>query len=241
MHSILTTHRDPATLSGYLELHVEQGKRLIESGKDIGIVTGIVGIWSFKVRFRGRADHAGTKAMDERSDAAQGACAFTLAVRELVTKDFPGCVATVGKMIFEPGAFNVVPEIVTVSLEFRSERGETLIAMREKLLNQATVESERYGLSVEIEPVERSTPVDMHPDVMQTISQACDALHLSHIKLPSGAGHDAQIIGQVCPAGMIFVPSIGGFSHSPREFTHWKDCVNGANVLLHAALMLADK
>jgi len=239
--SILTAGRDPAMLGGYLELHVEQGRRLMEEGVSIGVVTSIVGIRSFKIRFQGRADHAGTTAMGSRLDASQGASAFALGVRELVMERFPGSVATVGNMIFEPGAFNVVPQSVTVFLEFRVDDDVTLNAMEEVLLERASAEANRLGLRMDAEPVERSTPVRMDADVRASIAEACDRRGLSHADLPSGAGHDAQVLASVCPAGMIFIPSVEGFSHSAREFTEWEDCENGANVLLHTALMLAQK
>lgn len=239
--SILTAGRDTTTLRGYLELHVEQGRRLMEEEISIGIVTSIVGIRSFKICFQGRADHTGTTAMGSRLDACLGASAFALGVRELVMERFPGNVATVGNMVFEPGVFNVVPQSVTVFLEFRADDNTTLDAMEEALLARVSEEADRFRLRTDVEPVERSTPVRMDTGVRESIARACDRLGLSHADLPSGAGHDAQVLAPVCPAGMIFVPSVEGYSHSAREFTEWEDCVNGANVLLHTALMLAQK
>jgi N-carbamoyl-L-amino-acid hydrolase len=231
--------RHPGTIAGYLELHIEQGRRLINQGVQIGIVTGIVGIRSFRIRLIGRADHAGTTPMDQRLDAAQGASAFTLAARELVMKEFPTCVVTVGNMEFEPGAFNVVPQSVAVALEFRADDEEKLDAMQAALLKQAALEAGRFGLKWETEPLDKVAPAHMHGQVQAALAGASEALGLKHTFLPSGAGHDAQCLAGICPAGMIFVPSVGGFSHSPREFTEWEDCVNGANVLLHATLTLA--
>src|SRR5262245_776215 len=118
--SMLNAARPKESLAGYLELHIEQGKRLERAGIDIGIVSAIVGIWSYRLSFIGRADHAGTTTMDDRLDASLGASAFTLATREIVMKDFPNCVVNVGKMEFLLGAFNIVPARVDVSLEFRS-------------------------------------------------------------------------------------------------------------------------
>jgi N-carbamoyl-L-amino-acid hydrolase len=237
--SLFTAGRDPSALVGYLELHVEQGGRLAEAGFDVGIVTAIVGIRSFLVRFLGRADHAGTTPMDRRMDAAQGASAFTLAVREVLLAEFPGCVATVGQMAFEPGVFNVVPEVVAVSLEFRAERRDRLDAIEASLRRQAAGAAQRFGLGLEFQFLDSTPPAPLHEGVQAAIADACHALGLSHTRLPSGAGHDAQCLAAVCPAGMVFVPSVAGYSHSAREFTEWQDCINGANVLLHAALRLA--
>ncbi len=117
---LLEARRDPDALAGYLELHIEQGPRLLDAGVQIGVVTDIVGIASYTLSFFGRANHAGTTPMADRLDAAQGASAFTLAARRLVIEEFPGCVANVGAMRFSPGAFNIVPQAVDLSLEFRA-------------------------------------------------------------------------------------------------------------------------
>jgi N-carbamoyl-L-amino-acid hydrolase len=237
--SLFSAGRGPATVAGYLELHVEQGMRLIEQDMHIGIVTNIVGIRSYRMRFIGRADHAGTTPMNKRLDAAQGASTFTLAARELVMRDFPGYVVNVGNMEFEPGAFNVVPQVVTVALEFRADDDDKLDEMEAALLRQASVEAQRFGLDSQIEHLDSTPPTHMNDQVRDAFAKASKALGLKHTFLPSGAGHDTQTLAEICPAGMIFVPSVGGFSHSSREFTEWEDCVNGANVLLRAALTLA--
>jgi N-carbamoyl-L-amino-acid hydrolase len=148
--------------------------------------------------------------MGSRPDACQGASAFALGVRELVMERLPRSVATVGNMIFEPGAFNVVPQSVTVFLEFRADDNTTLDAMEEALLARASAEADRLGLRTDVEPVERGTPVRMDADVRESIAQVCDRLGLSHADLPSGADHDAQVRAPVCPTGMIFVPSVEG-------------------------------
>jgi len=237
--TLFTAGRDPASLAGYLELHIEQGPRLADGGFDIGIVTNIVGIRSTKIRFLGRADHAGTTPMERRLDAGLGASAFTLAVRECVMDEFPGSVATVGNMDFEPGASNVVPQAVLVSLEFRAEEDATLDAMEESLLKRARLEAGRYSLELDVESLGSAPPARMDIQAQDAFRRAVEMLGLAHTFLHSGAGHDAQCLAPICPTGMIFVPSVSGFSHSSREFTDWYDCVNGANVLLQAALLLA--
>lgn len=239
--SLLSAGRDPAMLGGYLELHIEQGSRLAAAQASIGIVTGIVGIRSFRFRFLGRADHAGTTPMGLRLDAAQGASAFTLAVRETMMDHFAGSVATVGNMAFEPGVFNVVPQAVAVFLEFRADEDAQLDRIQAQLLEQASSAARRFGLNLDVQHLDRTSPAPMHHRAQGAIATACQTLGLRHTTLSSGAGHDAQCLARLCPSGMVFVPSVDGFSHSAREFTEWHDCVNGANVLLHAALALAQR
>lgn len=236
---MLSAARPKGSLAGYLELHIEQGKRLERAGVDIGIVSAIVGIGSYRLSFIGRADHAGTTTMDDRLDASLGASAFTLAARELTMTKFPNCVVNVGKMEFAPGAFNIVPARVDVSLEFRSPDEEEFKRLDAALVELAGTEAARFGLELMIEFLGKHSPSLMSDVVQKAYASACDDLGLSRVSLTSGAGHDGQSLAGLCPVGMIFVPSVNGASHSPREFTEWEDCVNGANVLLLAALMLA--
>lgn len=237
--SILSAVRPKESLAGYLELHIEQGKRLERAGIDVGIVSAIVGIWSYRLSFLGRADHAGTSTMLDRLDASLGASEFTLAARDTVLNDFRDCVANVGNMVFSPGAFNIVPAQVDVSLEFRSSEEEKLQRMDSILLAHAQDAANRFGLELKVEPLGKHTPSLMDGHMRGIFSDSCDELGLTQMSLSSGAGHDGQSFDGLCPAGMIFVPSKEGASHSPREFTEWKDCVNGANVLLQTALKLA--
>jgi len=237
--SMLSAARPKESLAGYLELHIEQGKRLERAGTNIGIVSAIVGIWSYRLSFIGRADHAGTTTMDDRLDASLGASAFTLAAHEIVKRDFPNCVVNVGNMEFVPGAFNIVPARVDVSLEFRSPDEEEFKRLDSVLLERAQEEAKRFGLELKVDFLGKHSPSLMNDQVQSAFAEACNDLGLSHVSLTSGAGHDGQSFDGLCPVGMIFVPSKDGASHSPREFTEWEDCVNGANVLLQTALRLA--
>jgi len=237
--SLLSAARPREALAGYLELHIEQGKRLKRASVDLGIVSAIVGIWSYRLSFIGRADHAGTTTMDDRLDASLGASAFTLAARELVIRDFSNCVVNVGKMEFAPGAFNIVPARVDLSLEFRSPDEEQFNRLDSVLLARAQDDANRFGLELKVEFLGKHSPSLMNDQVQGTFAEACDDLGLSQLSLTSGAGHDGQSFDGLCPVGMIFVPSKDGASHSAREFTKWEDCVNGANVLLQTALRMA--
>jgi hydantoinase/carbamoylase family amidase len=237
--SMLSAARPKESLAGYLELHIEQGKRLERAGINIGIVSAIVGIWSYRLSFIGRADHAGSTTMNDRLDASLGASAFTLAARELVMKEYPNCVVNIGKMEFTPGAFNIVPARVDVSLEFRSPDEAEFNRLDVDLLDLPAREALRFGLEVKVESLGKHSPSLMSDAVQKAYADACDDLGLSHVSLSSGAGHDGQSFDGICPVGMIFVPSVNGTSHSPKEFTKWEDCVNGANVLLQTVLRLA--
>jgi hydantoinase/carbamoylase family amidase len=237
--SMLSATRPKESLAGYLELHIEQGKRLERANIDIGIVSAIVGIWSYRLSFIGRADHAGTTTMEDRLDASLGASAFTLAAREIVINDFLNCVLNIGNMEFAPGAFNIVPAHVDVSLEFRSPDEEEFNRLDSVLLERAQLEANRFGLELKVESLGRHSSSMMSDQVQEAFGNVCDDLGLTHMSFPSGAGHDGQSFDGLCPVGMIFVPSKDGASHSPREFTEWEDCVNGANVLLQTVLRLA--
>lgn len=233
---LLNNQRDPSTLAGYLELHIEQGPNLFKQKIDIGVVSGIVGIYSYLLEFTGRPNHAGTTPIRDRLDAAQGACAFTLAARKIILEDFPDCVANVGRIEFSPGAFNVVPGKATVWLEFRSPDPVELTQLEAAMLNAAEAEANRFGLMLNTTSLDKHIPAPMSETAQEAIHRASEQLGLTHLYLPSGAGHDAQMMAGLCPAGMIFIPSAEGISHSPDEFSTWQDCVNGANVLLQAAL-----
>ena len=237
--SLLRAARPRESLAGYLEVHIEQGKRLERAGVKIGIVSAIVGIWSYRLSFLGRADHAGTTTMEDRLDASLGASAFTLAAREILMRDFPNCVVNVGDMQVAPGAFNIVPARVDVSLEFRSAEEEQFKRLDAALLETAQRAARQFGLELQVESLGKHSPSIMDSQIQGTFADACDQIGLSHLSLASGAGHDGQSFDGVCPVGMIFVPSKDGASHSAREFTDWEDCVNGANVLLQTVLRIA--
>ena len=231
--------RAKESLAGYLELHIEQGKRLERAGVDIGIVSAIVGYGSYRMSYVGRADHAGSTTMEDRRDAGQGVAAFILAARETVMRDFPNCVANVGKIEFAPGASNIVPARADFLLEFRSPDEDQLAKLDVTLMTLAKEKAEKFGLQLIAEPLGKHLPNLMSTEIQEAFKNSCDDLKLSSTVLASGAIHDAQSLVGVCPIGMIFVPSVDGASHAPREFTKWEDCVNGANVLLQTVLRLA--
>jgi N-carbamoyl-L-amino-acid hydrolase len=237
--NMLRAGRAKNSVAGYLELHIEQGKRLERAEINIGIVSAIVGYGSYRLSFIGRADHAGSTSMEDRLDAGQGASAFILAARETVMRDFSSCVANVGKIEFVPGASNIVPARADLLLEFRSPDENQLLQLDAALMELAQAKALQFGLKLLVEPLGKHMPNLMSVDIQQAFEKACDVLSLSSTVLASGAIHDAQSLVDVCPVGMIFVPSVDGASHAPREYTKWDDCVNGANVLLQTVLAMA--
>ena len=230
--------RPPDSLAGFLELHIEQGPRLLEAGADIGIVTGMVGIGSFLLTFTGRADHAGTTPMHARRDAGLGA-AEMIVQSSLAMRSFSDEVINFGHIHFSPGAFNIVPHRAQLTLEYRSPTQTGMDALKSTLTELAHASARKHKLELEIDEQGCVQPTRCSPGIQQAFRQACKRLGLKAVPLPSGAGHDTQALAQVCPAGMIFIPSTGG-SHNPEEFAAWPACVNGANVLLHAVLEFAN-
>jgi N-carbamoyl-L-amino-acid hydrolase len=239
--SILAARRDPSQLAGYLELHVEQGSRMEKAGVQIGAVTHIAGIRFFRLTYTGSPGHGGTIPMEERRDAAWGASAFTLAVREIVMGGFPECFANVGRVEYRPGFFNIIPQQAELALEFRSPDPEQFERLEQALFENAREQARRFNLELEIEFVGKRHPARMDQRIVAAVKESAAALDLSCTEIISRAGHDAQALASICPAGMIFMPSQGGISHSPLEYTRWEDCINGANVLLQTALRYADE
>lgn len=233
-----TVRRRAGEVAAFLELHVEQGGVLEERGIDIGVVEGIVGIKRWNVTVDGSANHAGTTPMDARRDALVGAARF-IDVVSRTARSLPGRqVATVGRIAAAPGAPNVIPGRVTLSLEIRDLAMATIDRLFATLRTEATAIGRDTGTTFAFEQFyeSRAAPTDERLRVL--IARAAAALGLTTLRMPSGAGHDAQSIAQLAPVGMIFVPSLGGISHSPREFTGPRDVVNGANVLLRALVGL---
>ena len=226
--SVLT----PGSRAGYVELHIEQGRVLERGGLDIGIVEGIVGIWYWDVVFDGVASHAGTTPMADRHDALLAAARFVEAVHATVTS-MPGRhVGTVGRLAIHPGAANVIPGRVVATLELRDLVAETVDRLYAAIESRATDIARDTGTTVRLRPSNHVTPAPTHARVRDAIAHAADVLGLTTTQLPSGAGHDAQQMTTICPSGMIFVPSVEGLSHTPRELTKDEDCINGANVML---------
>jgi hydantoinase/carbamoylase family amidase len=224
-------------VGAYLELHIEQGPVLEQNGEDIGVVTAITGLLGFRVRFLGAANHAGTTPMDARRDALAGAARVVLALRE-EAREREGMTANVGKLLVEPGGFNVIPGLAEFTVDVRSptpegyERAEAFV--RETVQRVAAEE----GLGVEISTTHRKPPVALDESLQETLVAAAESEGASYRRMPSGAGHDAMVLAHHVPAAMLFVPSRGGISHSPEEYTPPEQCELGARVLARAVRAL---
>ncbi|MFN8573678.1 MAG: Zn-dependent hydrolase [Gemmatimonadaceae bacterium] len=225
-------------VAAYVELHIEQGGTLEASGTDIGVVQGIVGIGWWDVTIEGFANHAGTTAMNNRRDAMLAAARFTDMVNRVVTSEPGRQVGTVGRLQAFPGAPNVIPGKVILSLEIRELDAARITHFFERIRKEATAIGEATGCTFSYASTHDSAPAICDERVQSTIERVAGSLGLSAKRLPSGAGHDAQHMATIAPSGMIFVPSVGGISHSPREFTKPGDVANGANVLLQTVLAL---
>lgn len=225
--------------SAFLELHIEQGAILDRKDLDIGVVTGIVGLNWWDVTFKGMANHAGTTPMNLRSDALLAASYFIQAVNEEAIKMEGSQVATVGRIEALPGAPNVIPGEVLLSLEIRDLSSDVIQTLYQNIQARAAAISETSGVGITFEPLDTTGfPALTDTSIQQTIENAAQALGLTTLRMPSGAGHDAQDIALIAPVGMIFVPSLGGISHSPDEYTSAEDIAEGTQVLLNALLDL---
>jgi len=228
----------PGSVAAYVELHIEQGGILDEKGLQIGIVEGIVGIHHYDVTIKGFANHAGTTPMDRRQNALLAAAEIALAVDRIV-RSVPGRqVGTVGRLIVKPGAPNVIPGEVDLTVELRDLSTEKIESLWSRIHAEALAIALRSGTSVDYELQHVNAPALSDPKVRAVIADAVQGLGLSSQVMPSGAGHDAQDLARICPMGMIFVPSVKGISHSPLELTRPEDVTNGANVLLQTILRL---
>ncbi len=229
--------RKQGALTAFLELHIEQGAVLEETGVDIGVVEGIVGIKWWDLRITGKPNHAGTTPMDRRQNALLAAARYVLAVDQIIRSEPGTQVGTVGKISAEPGAHNVIPGVVMTSLEIRDLSAEKIDRLFTRIQQAVKDIAAETGTTFHFDLLDvTAVPAMMNDRIRSHILAAADTLGLSTKSMPSGAGHDAQDLARIAPTGMIFVPSRGGISHSPDEFTSAEDMANGAAVLLQALL-----
>ncbi len=229
---LFEVERKRGDIAGYIELHVEQGAILDREKTSIGVVEGIVGIKRWNITVHGFANHAGTTPMDHRQDALYAAARFITEVRRIITAESGRQVATVGRIRAFPGAPNVIPGEVRLSLEIRDLSMEKIDLFFNRIREATTVLAENTDTAFDFEQFYLSPAAVTDARISDLIDASAKELGLSVMHLPSGAGHDAQSIAPIGPIGMIFIPSLNGISHAPSEFTSEQQITDGANVLL---------
>jgi N-carbamoyl-L-amino-acid hydrolase len=227
---------DPADVAGFVELHIEQGPVLETTGCRIGVVTAITGQAKVDVTVTGTANHAGTTPMGCRQDAAVAAAHLVLAVESLAAAGHVH-VATTGVLLAKPGVRNVVSGQAVLGIDIRDLDHDRISAAVARLGDTAASVAQRTRTTIALRPGPAVPAVPTAAWLAGCVAEAADALGAPHQELPSGAGHDAQIMARLGPVGMIFVPSLGGVSHSPAEASTPNDLVLGADVLLRTILM----
>lgn len=223
----------------FIELHIEQGPILEKADHIIGVVTGVQGISWQEVTITGQSNHAGTTPMNLRHDPSYVVAAITVYLRELSQRYAGHQVCTVGKVDLFPNLINVIPAKAIMTLDVRNTDEEILKRAEKEIAEFLESLAQQEGVLITRRVLARYEPVVFHHDIISTVDRVTTALGYTHMQLPSGAGHDAQMFARICPAGMIFVPSINGISHNPAEDTASSDLEAGANVLLHTMLELA--
>ena len=231
---------DPARVHALVELHIEQGAVLEDSGEPIGVVTAIAAPHDFRLRLCGAATHAGATPMRLRRDALAGAAEAIAAVERIARASPSGTtVGTVGVLRLRPGAINVVPGEVELDVDVRDSDPHARAAVVHDVLAAARETAARRGLELEVTPIVEDMPVACEPLVIAAAEAALRELGLPFRRMISGAYHDAMVMGARIPIGMIFVPSAGGISHHPDEHTDPEDLERGVQVLAGTLARLA--
>jgi N-carbamoyl-L-amino-acid hydrolase len=237
--SIMEAHEQRPEIEAFLEIHIEQGPTLEAENKPIGIVDSIAGKHYRWCAFLGKASHSGTTPLELRQDAFLGLADFALKSTQHVATKHYGSMVTIGKINVRPGAFSIVPGQVDFSFEYRSTSKETLEELEKFLMALAEDIASTRGLEFKSTIVDKTEPVKTSPRITEMMKEECQKLGYPFLMLPSGAGHDAQILAGAAEVGMIFIPCLDGISHSPEEMINWKDLEKGANLLLAVLLKLA--
>ena len=225
--------------AAFVELHIEQGPVLEREGLEIGAVTGVQGISWTELTLRGVSNHAGTTPMSMRTDAGYVAAEIACFVRRLAREYGGAQVGTVGHMTVAPNLVNVIPNRVVMTVDLRNTDEGTLQRAEHATFEFIDQTAKAEGVEVTRRTLARFEPVDFAPEMIDRVEQTARSQGLMVRRMPSGAGHDAQMFAPHCPTSMIFVPSAGGISHNVREFTEPSQMIAGANVLLEVVQQLA--
>jgi len=228
-------------VDSFVELHIEQGPVLEQMGLQIGVVEGVQGISWTEFTVEGQSNHAGTTPMALRHDAALVAAQVAVFVRELSRRMGGRQLATVGALRLSPNLVNVIAQKAVFTVDLRNTDSAALAQAEADLHAYVQQAAEAEGVRISSRALARFEPVDFDPAVVNLVEQQAQALGCSHQRMPSGAGHDAQMLARICPSAMIFVPSAGGLSHNVREHTEPADLQRGAQLLLQVVLALANR
>lgn len=243
--SLVSLRRDPATIKAYLELHIEQGPILEAKNKKIGVVTSIAAPTRFKVVFTGQADHSGTTPMEMRKDALVAAASLITYVEQACSAfsriEQGRVVGTVGAMKIEPGVINAIPGKAELSVDIRSISAEAKARVAGMVMERAKKIGEQKTIAVDVLPIRSELPVALDERIIRLLKHSCEEKGIPYEVMPSGAGHDAMQMAKITPAGMIFVPSKRGISHSPMEWTDPGDICVGTQLLLETIVRLANE
>jgi N-carbamoyl-L-amino-acid hydrolase len=226
-------------LIGFLELHIEQGPVLEKTNNTIGVVEGISGVFKWLIKFKGKADHAGTAPMDLRSDAFMGVADFAHEISRIIDEEGTDkSRLTIGRVELKPGYAHTVPGQAEFTLVGRDMSEEVMIALADSCRKVLSSIGRRHKLMFEYEQMSWLAPKYCSPQMIELLETQAKALDYDTIIMPSGAGHDAQFFTYIVPTGLLFIPSIGGVSHAPDEWSHWHDVEKGCNVLFNSVLAL---
>lgn len=236
----LNAYRDPRQIKAFLELHIEQGPVLDSMHRSIGVVEGISGVFDWSVRLIGEANHSGTTPMNARKDAFLALSDFAHEFSRIISEDgSEDSRLTIGKIELKPGFSHVVPGEVVFTLNGRDPSEEVMHNLANSCRKVLSSIARETQLMFEYEEKSWLSPTDCSKSIAKVFESNAKKLGYDPHRMPSGAGHDAQFMSEVTDAGIIFVPSVRGISHSPKEWTNWPDIEKGTNVLLHSCLQLA--
>lgn len=238
-HLAMEAARDPDDLVGFLELHIEQGPVLEKTNNTIGVVEGISGVFKWLIKFIGKADHAGTAPMDLRSDAFMGVADFAHEISRIIDEEGTDKTRlTIGSVELKPGFAHTVPGEADFTLVGRDMSEEVMHNIADACRKVCSAIARKHKLMFEYEQMSWLKPKPCSPDMVELLERHAKAMGYKTLLMPSGAGHDSQFFTDITPTGLMFIPSVGGVSHAPDEWSHWHDVEKGCNVLLNATLEL---
>ncbi len=240
IRQIALAARGSEGIKAFIELHIEQGSILEKTGNVIGVVQTIAAPTRLKIIVEGMAAHSGSTPMEERHDALVSAAMIVLAINEIaLDHSSQGTVATVGDLKVHPGSINVIPGLVEMLVDLRGIKQESIIECLQEIKDAISRITEEQDTIVSMEMISAEKPVDMDKEIGKLIEQSCTQVGATYQPIQSRAGHDAMNMSKIAPTGMIFLPSKGGISHNPDEYTDYDDIMVGIDVLTETLYKLA--